>query len=254
MLNIQRMDYILNELRDKKTVYVADLAERYYVSPSTIRRDLASLEREGIVRRIYGGAVLIERDNSEIPYLIRQNERQQEKDTLCALAAELVQDDMMIYLDHTSTAVNMVKFLESKKDLKILTTSLQAAASCLDSLSASVYCTGGWLNPKLRGFTSEAARRQLACFYPDLSFFSARALSLEAGVTDVNEEDIYLKQEVLKRCKTSVLLCDSSKWGKISYRKLCELSELDAIVTDQKPDSRWITALAEQKVRLYYPK
>ena len=83
MLNIQRMDYILNELRSKKTVYVADLAARYYVSPSTIRRDLASLEREGIVRRIYGGAVLIERDNSEIPYLIRQNERQQEKDTLC---------------------------------------------------------------------------------------------------------------------------------------------------------------------------
>lgn len=169
MLNIQRLDYILKELRDKKTVYVADLAERYYVSPSTIRRDLASLEREGIVRRIYGGAVLIERDTSEIPYLIRQNERQQEKDTLCALAAELVQDDMMIYLDHTSTAVNMVKFLVSKKNLKILTTSLQAAASCLDSLSASVYCTGGWLNPKLRGFTSEAARRQLACFYPRIS-------------------------------------------------------------------------------------
>ena len=72
MLNIQRLDYILKELRDKKTVYVADLAERYYVSPSTIRRDLASLEREGIVRRIYGGAVLIERDTSEIPYLIRQ--------------------------------------------------------------------------------------------------------------------------------------------------------------------------------------
>ena len=71
---------------------------------------------------------------------------------------------------------------------------------------------------------------------------------------DVNEEDIFLKQEVLKRCKTSVLLCDGSKWGKISYRKLCELSELDAIVTDQKPDSRWMTALAEQKVRLYYPK
>ena len=109
------MDYILNELRSKKTVYVADLAARYYVSPSTIRRDLASLEREGIVRRIYGGAVLIERDNSEIPYLIRQNERQQEKDTLCVLAAELVRDDMMIYLDHTSTAVNMVKFLASKK-------------------------------------------------------------------------------------------------------------------------------------------
>ena len=60
MLNIERADYILQELRTRKAVYVNDLAKRYYVSPSTIRRDLNVLEKEGLVRRTYGGAMLVE--------------------------------------------------------------------------------------------------------------------------------------------------------------------------------------------------
>ncbi|WP_069999510.1 DeoR/GlpR family DNA-binding transcription regulator [Cellulosilyticum sp. I15G10I2] len=253
MLNIERMEYILEELKSRKTVYVAQLSKKYYVSPSTIRRDLSILEEEGIIRRTYGGAVLIEQQSTEIPYLLRQNENQQGKDILGLLASELVKDDMYIFLDHTSTIASMTKFLGEKKNLKILTTSAQIAINCLDTLPAQVYCTGGWISPISRGFTGESARSRIAGFYPDYLFFSVRSVSLEQGATDVNEEDVYLKQEMLKSCKKSVLLCDIGKLGKLSYRKVCNLSELDYIVINQKPNDEWLEALSNLDVKLIYP-
>ena len=176
MLNIERVDYILQELRERKAVYVNQLAEKYYVSPSTIRRDLSELEKKGLIRRTYGGAVLIEHPSTEIPFFVRQNENRNAKDLICELAADLVLEDQFIFLDATSSAAYMVRHLQGKANLKILTTSAQIALDCLDQLpTAQIYCTGGWMSSFSRGFIGETARQRIAEFRTDLLFFSARS-------------------------------------------------------------------------------
>ena len=151
MLNIERLGYILQELQTKKVVYVNQLSEKYYVSKSTIRRDLSEMEKEGLIRRSYGGAVLVEQKSTEIPFFIRKNENQAAKDIIGSLAAQLVKDDMYIFLDSTSTAAHMTKHLKDKKNIRILTTSAQTALDCLDSLDAQICCTGGWMHSYSRG-------------------------------------------------------------------------------------------------------
>lgn len=253
MLNLERLEYILKEIQEKKTVYVNQLAAKYYVSPSTIRRDLSALEKEGLIRRTYGGGVLLEKQSSEIPYLLRKNENQKAKDIICCLAAELVKDEMYLFLDTTTTVANMVNFLEKKSNLKILTTSAQIALDCLDRLNAQIFCTGGWMSGISRGFIGEAARSRIKDFYTDILFFSVRSISLEKGLTDVNEEDIYLKQTMLKNCRKSVLLADSSKFNKNSYRTVCGLKGIDYLVTNEKPSEKWLSALEKAEVKLIYP-
>lgn len=253
MLNIERVDYIMQELREKKTVYVNDLATRYYVSPSTIRRDLNVLEKEGLIRRTYGGAMLIEHESSEIPFVVRQNENRLEKNIMGMLAAKLVRNDQFVFLDSTSTVAHMVKYLAGKDNLKILTTSAEIALDCLDNLSAQVYCTGGWMSSFSRGFIGEAARQRIADFRPDLLFFSARSISLEDGITDVNEEDVYMKQQMLGSCRESVFLCDDTKFDKTSYRIICGIDSVDYLVTNKRPSDRWLNRLADLRVKVLYP-
>lgn len=254
MLNLERTDAIIQELRIKKVVHVNQLAEKYYVSPSTIRRDLDVLEKEGLIRRTYGGAVLIEHPSSEIPYFVRKSENQEAKDIICELAADLVAEDQFVFLDVTSSAAFMVPHLRGKANLKILTNSAQIALDCLDKLpSARIFCTGGWMSSFSRGFVGETARQRIAEFHTDLVFFSARSISLENGITDVNEEDIYLKQEMIKGTRKSVFLCDSSKFGKTSYRLVCQIGDIDYLVTDQRPSDLWLDRLESLGVEVIYP-
>ncbi len=252
MFNIERLNYILKELQEHKSVYVNDLSKKYYVSPSTIRRDLGQLEKEGLIRRTYGGGVLVEHQSAEIPFQLRQTEQLLEKDKIASFATKLVRDGMYIFLDSTSTTSHLVKFLTGHHNLKILTTSAYTALDCLEHLQAQVYCTGGWMSTYSRGFYGESARSRIDEFYTDFAFFSVRGISFERGIADVNEEDVYLKQAMMKNCRKSVLLCDSKKFGVISYRTVCNFNEIDYLITDKRPDDAWMSMLEKYKVQVIY--
>lgn len=253
MLNIERTKYIREELDKLKSVTVEELSKKYFVSPSTIRRDLQLLEQEGIVRRTYGGAVLIEKDSNEIPYALRRSEETKEKKEICQLAAMLVKDDMYICLDTTSTVAQLPQYLSEKKDLKIITPSIQIANECIDMSNANIYVAGGWLNRISRGCTGENTRNSMAEFYNDILFFSARSISMEHGVTDVNEEDISLKKIMIESTRKVVMLATLSKFDQVSYKKVCELNKLDTIVTNRKPDDNWILYCEQHNIQLLYP-
>ena len=104
-----------------------------------------------------------------------------------------------------------------------------------------------------RGFIGETARQRISEFRTDLLFFSARSISLENHITDVNEEDIYLKQQMIKGARKSVFLCDHSKFDKTSYRLVCEVADIDYLVTDQRPSDLWLYRLESSGVEAIYP-
>lgn len=254
MIGLDRLEYIREQLKAKKVVYVNHLAERLFVSRSTIRRDLGLLEQQGLVRRFYGGAKLIEHPSNDIPFSVRKEENLIAKEIIGELAADLVTDNQFIALDSTTTAAFLPRHLREKENLKVLTTSVEVAAECLDQLlSARVFCTGGWVNPITRGFSGETARQRLTEFYTDIAFFSARSLSLEHGITDVSEEDVYLRQELIKRTRKAVFLCDHTKFDQVSYRLVCPIQEIDCIITDRRPSDSWLRYLEEAGVDVIFP-
>lgn len=254
MLNLERIDLIRKEVQQKKAVTVKNLAEKYFVSPSTIRRDLDVLEREGLIRRTYGGAVLLIHPSNEIPYSIRTNENTAAKNIIGELAADLIVENQFIALDTTSTVAFMLPHLRHKANLKILTNSAQITLECVDTLpSARVFCTGGWMNKFSLGFEGETTRQRIAEYHTDVLFFSARYVSLETGITDVNEEDVYLKQQMIRNSRKVVFLCDHTKFDHTSYRLICGIEDIDYLVTDKRPADIWLTNLESAGVEVIFP-
>lgn len=253
MLGFERMNYIMRELELNKSVTINELAEKYNVSPSTIRRNLNELAREGIVKRTYGGAVLLDRQGHEIPYQIREVENPNEKLIIAELAAKFVRDDSCIFMDSTSTVRNLIRFLTEKKNLKIITNSILVTTEALQTLDAQIYCTGGWAHGMSMGFVGEDCRRQALGFYVDTLFMSVYAVDLKKGVTGVNEDNTFLRRELIKNSQKTILLVDHSKLGRVAYRKICDLKDIDYIITDRKPSAEWISKLQEENVELIYP-
>lgn len=253
MVSLERMDAIVRELQEHSVVLVADLARRLFVSPSTIRRDLTLLEREGLLRRTHGGAMAVPRQSSEIPLSLRTGERRAEKAAMGRLASRLVRDDLFLALDATTTTASLLPFLGRYHSLKILTPSAQLALDALELPNVQVCCTGGWLQKCSRSFTGEAARERMAAFNCDIAFFSARSADLRAGITDVNEEEVYIIQQMLEGSCKRVFLCDHTKLDRVSCRKLWPLAKIDCLITDRKPPESWARALAEVGVKLLYP-
>lgn len=254
MLHIERMEDIIAELREKKTVRVSELAGMFFISESTARRYLAELERAGVVHRTYGGAVLINNPNSESGFQMRTQELVPEKDKIAQAASRLVRDGQFIMLDSTTTASRMVRYLGGYANLRVITTSAETALACLDTLNdAQVICTGGTMHAFSRGCYGDIACASIAMYRPDLLFFSARGADIGAGITDVNGEVAQLKRTMLKSARCRVLLADFSKLDKISYCVVDALEAVDCLITDRQPPPAWERALEKAGVRLLYP-
>ncbi len=115
LLPLERRQQILDLIKKRKSITVAHLSKTFYVSEATIRRDLNKLEKENLIKRSYGGAVLVDGLNAEIPLSVRVSEQKSAKDIIGKLASQLVKDGDIIIVDSSSTTLKMIPYLASKQ-------------------------------------------------------------------------------------------------------------------------------------------
>ncbi len=231
MTPAKRQQYILSAIQQYKTADVKELAGKLYVSAATIRRDLNHLEMTGLVKRTYGGAVLTEGLDAEIPLYARESHNTDKKDYICHLAASYVKDDDTIILDSSSTTARMIKFLASKKNLKIITNGAKTAVLLTRLPNAVIYCTGGKMRENSLSYIGQTAIEYIKNFQADLLFFSCRGLS-ERGLADSSDDEALLRRVMLQHSKKSILLIDSTKINVESFFFICGTDEVDHIICD----------------------
>lgn len=231
MTPAKRQQYILSLLQSHKTVDVKELAEKLFVNAATIRRDLNSLEMTGLARRTYGGAVLVEGLDAEIPLYARESRNTDKKDYICHLAAAHVKDNDTIILDSSSTTSRMIKFLASKKNLKIITNGAKTAVLLTKLPNVTIYCTGGKMRENSLSYIGQTAIEYIRNFNADIVFFSCRGLS-ERGLTDSSDDEALLRRVMLQHSKKSVLLIDSTKVNVDSFFHICNPDQIDHIICD----------------------
>jgi len=252
MFSIERQQQIMNLLKSKKSVTVAELSQKFYIGEATIRRDMEKLEKMGLIKRTYGGAVLLEGLDSEIPFVVRETEQKDAKDAIGRIAAGLVQDGEIIVMDSSSTTLMMVPYLKGKNRLTIITNGAKIAVELGEQLHTKVYCTGGMLRENSLSYIGELARKCIDNFFADKLFFSCRAISAEKGLSDSNEEEAELRKLMIRNCKKTVLMCDHTKFDQVSFCKICDFDRIDHIITDRKPSQQWIELFKERNVELAY--
>ena len=252
MLALGRQNEIMDILKKDKSVQVSTLAKQFFTCESTIRRDLEILEKKHLVRRTYGGAMLLEGLNTEFPFDVRMRERQEEKSHIGRIAADYVHDGDTIIIDSSSTAYHMLKFLKDRQDLTIITNGLRIATAAGSELHCRVYCTGGMLRENSSSIVGTAAEAYVSGHRVQKLFFSCRAFSSDCRVMDLSDEEAALRRAMIDSAEEVYLLCDDSKIGKTAFSVVCEAGKIDGLITDQQPAAPICAALERAGVTVQY--
>ena len=231
MLIIDRHQQILELLKRERSVSVARLAKLLFASEPTVRRDLAYLEKQGYLKRVYGGAVAEGAPDREIPYAVRTEEQEDAKAVIARRAAAYLHKGDVVFLDGSSTAARMVKPICEVGDILVVTSGAKTALALAEQ-GVRVICTGGQMITRSFTYVGSHAEACVRSIRADTVFFSCRGLSDEGEMTDISIEEINLRRAMLERARTKILLCDSSKLGKQYVYSLGWREDLDAVITE----------------------
>jgi len=253
MLAIERRNAILEKLQADRRVVVSELSALFDVSEETIRRDLDKLETEGYVIKSYGGAVLNENANLDLPFNIRKNRNVVGKQKIAEQISEMIHEGEHIFLDASSTAVAIAKAIKNKNDITVITNSLEIAIELLEAPGCKVISTGGVLMDTAFGFVGHMTDRAINCYYVDKAIISSKGVDIRAGFTDSDERHANNKKSMLDAAKEKILAVDHSKFNRISFAKIGDFRDLTMLVTDEKPENDWLKTLEEYKVECVFP-
>ncbi len=240
MLTIERRNTILEILNRDGRVVVSDLSAMFKVTEETIRRDLEKLEKEGLAKKTYGGAILIENSNVDLPYIVRKKENVTGKEYIAQVISSMIEDGDHIMMDASSTAVFVAKRLKNKKKLTLITNSIEILLELSDVSGWKVLSTGGTLREGSLSLVGYQAEKMVSTYHVDKAIISCKGIDADKGITDSNEMDAHIKNLMLESAKSKILAVDSSKFNKISFTKIGDLSNIDVVVTDAQPDDLWM--------------
>jgi DeoR/GlpR family transcriptional regulator of sugar metabolism len=253
MLAIERKNQILTILQEDKRVLVSDLSERFNVSEETIRRDLEKLENEGYIVKTYGGAVAKEDTNFDLPYFIRIKKNVIGKQRIAELAAGLVSDGDSIMLDASSTAVFIAKKIKDKKNITLITSSIEILFELSDVIGWKILCSGGEMKEGSLSLSGSSAESMIKRYNVDKAFISCKGLEIDSGITDTNELNAIIKIAMFSSAKEKILAIDSTKFGLKSFTKIDSIKNIDIIITDKKPENEFLDYFKKQNIKCLYP-
>lgn len=253
MLAIERRNAILEKLQAERRVVVSELSILFDVSEETIRRDLEKLENEGYAIKSYGGAVLNENANLDLPFNIRKNKNVVGKQKIAELLSDIIHDGDYLFLDASSTAVAIAKAIKHKKDITIITNSLEIAIELLEVPDCKVISTGGEIVSTAFGLVGHVTDKTIRSYYVDKAIVSSKGFDLEKGFTDSDERHANNKKSMLESARVKILAIDCSKFDRVAFAKIGDLRDITMVVTDAKPEEKWLQKFAEFHVECIYP-
>ncbi|GCE29621.1 DeoR family transcriptional regulator [Dictyobacter alpinus] len=243
LFSSERRQQIMMVVEKERRVMVSDLRERFAVSDVTIRKDLNWLEAQGLVLRTHGGAILNTSvsNPSELSIDVRQQLHHVEKERIGEVAASMIHDGETIALDASTTALAIVPFLHTKRDLTVITNGVRAGIDLLQIPGVSVMLPGGMLRKESHSLVGHWGQSILEQIHISKAFVGARGLTLHAGLTDVNAEEVELKQAIVNSAQEVIAVIDSTKWGQVTLATFCPIERLQCIITDTQAPTQMVT-------------
>ncbi|WP_288312451.1 DeoR/GlpR family DNA-binding transcription regulator [uncultured Selenomonas sp.] len=236
----QRREQVLMVLKERRRVTIEGLAKDLEVSTMTIRRDLRRLADEDIVTLVHGGAVYNE-GGAYLPALtVREKTMRREKSAIAEYCAQQIPEGSAVYLDNGSTTVEIADALRGKQNIAVLSHSLPVLNILSRAKNIQLISVSGIYEPRAKGFFGDLALRMLRQFRIDIAFLGVTAVDAEDGVMSAVFYEQALKKVLVERAKKKILAIDHTKIGGSSFLKVCDLHEIDGIVTDKFADATFI--------------
>lgn len=231
MLPFDRQQKILQILKESGHVSIHRLSQLIHVSEPTMRRDLTQMEKQGLLRRTYGGAVLPDAVQ-DMPVTVRKEDNAAAKRQIAADAVKLLRKGAVIFIDSASTVQNMIHLLHENQDITVVTNSISACQKLID-LRIKTYCVGGLVDAGDEAMRGKYAEDFIRSIQIDQAFFSCSALSDDGQLGGHHESAVSFLQTLLKHSTQRIFLCTHNKLGRTCMHTLCSLRDIDAVICDQ---------------------
>lgn len=235
---------------ERKSATVSELSKMFSVTNETIRRDLRSLEEEGVLLRSYGGAFIQSGVENLIDSNIRSTVYVENKTFIAQKCKNIIHNGDVIFLDNSTTAYYVAKEVEGMR-LTVLTNSLLITNLMAQNENVHLISTGGTFSVKEQAFYGSSARKAIEGFYVDKAFLSCRSLSIDNGVTDSSENWAQVRQAIIERSKERYLIADFSKFDQTSFIRVCGFEKINAIITDRPLQPEWHSAMRNYGCVIY---
>lgn len=250
MLAQERYEEILRLLEKDKIVKVAQLCSIFNVSVETVRRDLEFLEKEGKLKRVYGGAVLERKLSMEPSYHTRVIGNAREKQSIGKKTAELIHDGETLIIDLGTTTLEVAKHLKDKKDLTIITNCLYIAQELVDVPGYRVILSGGQLRSEEQSTSGFMSEEFFRTFNVDKTIIGVGGITIEEGITDYHLEETRVRRIMIEKGSQVIAVADHSKFGVKALVNVCPLEDIDVLVTDDKLPKSIIEKFKKQNVNV----
>ena len=251
MLAEERRFQIREILAAQRTVTASDLCDRLKVTSATIRRDLATLEKDGVLVRSHGGAVSrMSSTNFQPSYeaLLRSNS--EEKRQIARAAEPLILDGDTVFLEGSTTVLELARQLIHRHRLTVVTNSPSIVCELQRSQGITVLCTGGDLQKDIFYLSGEWAHRALGEIRLDKAVLGVSAIDPEYGVSTASHAEAQIKKMLTRAAKVRIALADHGKFGKQCFAFVGPVTDINTLVTDCGTDPGYVRALREAGVQV----
>jgi DeoR/GlpR family transcriptional regulator of sugar metabolism len=246
---LRRQEVLQQVNRDGK-VAVTELSQKFGVSEVTIRNDLQALAEQNLIIRTHGGAIpagLL----PELSLKLRRQQHVAEKDRIGEQAASLISDGESIFLDSSSTALAIVRYIKNHQDLTIITNSLAVAQAAGELSHLTVVMTGGIYKRDTVSLVGMDGVEIIRKFNIQKGFFGAHGLNFPEGLTDVSASEAEVKHSIVKMCREVIAVIDGSKWGQVGLASFARMEEVRVVITDHLPPSDLSERAAALGIEIY---
>jgi DeoR family fructose operon transcriptional repressor len=238
----QRRQAIVLRLRTEGRVDAAEIAAELNVTTETVRKDLIGLERQGLLRRVHGGAVPVGQLSFE-PAVSTRIEYAEEKTRIAHVALQYLPIGGTVLLDAGSTTSRLAELFPDDRQLTVYTNTLSIALTLLNRPQLTVFTLGGRVRPLTVAEVDDWAARALGEINVDVAFLGTNAISVDRGLTTPDPAEAATKRLMLLAARRRILLADHSKVGAVSGCKHADLSDIDLLITDTGLDRAELVAL-----------
>lgn len=247
LLTTERHEFIQSLLKKQGTVKLQEIVDQLQVSESTIRRDLVQLEEMKVLKRVHGGASLLQRKGLEPTTSEKQNRAMAEKRAIAYLASSFIENNDCIYLDAGTTVSEMIPYLKNK-NVTVITNGLMHIAKLIDLQIKTVF-VGGSIKFSTNAIVGSTAVQFLSEYRMDKCFLGMNGIHHELGFTTPDPDEALLKKTAIRLSSESYVLADSTKLTEATFAKVADVTDA-MIITDNNDEEAIAQLMKNPKVKV----
>lgn len=235
----ERLNEIINILNKEGKVIVKDLSAKFNVTEDCIRKDLKLLENQNMLKRTYGGGILIQKSPQLLSVGNRLNLNVDSKKKIAQKAFNLINNGDNIFLDISTTNVILAQMLSnSNKKITVITNMIDIIESFSNNKIINVICTGGTYNSELNGFTGSMTIENISKYKVNKAFIGSCGINIfDKSMTTFDMEDGNTKRAIMNSAKTIYLVMENKKFHFEGMYKFAHISDIKAVITEKTPDN-----------------